>query len=92
MNFNSQAEEMAFLFGKDYSLGAIAERLGVHRETVRRALISFGIDTSYHARKSVGAKHYGCIARDLRSKGLAWSVISDRLGYSERQLRRYAAN
>ena len=87
----SNVEMMALLFSRDYSLEAIASHVGVHRETVRRTLIGLGINTNYHDRKSIGASKYGALARELRGEGLPWSAISDRLGFSERQLRRYVA-
>lgn len=90
MNFSSQIEQMVWMFGRGYSLGSIADIAGVHRETVRRAMISLGIDTNYHNRKSAEAKKYSTMIDELRRGGIAWRAISDKLGFSERTLRRYS--
>jgi lambda repressor-like predicted transcriptional regulator len=89
MQFSSNIEEMAWLFGTGYSLTAIASKLGVHRETVRRAMLSLGIETSLHVRVSFEARRYGRIAAGMREEGKPWKAISDRIGFSERTLRRY---
>lgn len=89
MNFSSKIEEMAWLFGSGYSLTAIASKIGVHRETVRRAMLALGIETSLHARISFEARRYGRMAAGMREEGKPWKAISDKLGFSERTMRRY---
>lgn len=89
MKPSSQIEEMVYLFSKGYSLTTIASKVGVHRETVRRAMLALDIDTSLHHRISFEARRYGRMARELRDQGKPWSSISQVLGFSERQLRRY---
>lgn len=89
MQFSSKTEEMAWLFGSGYSLTAIASKIGVHRETVRRAMLAFGIETSLHFRVSFEARRYGLMAAGMRKQGKPWKDISDKIGFSERTMRRY---
>lgn len=90
MNFSSQVERMVWMYGRGYSLGTIAEQLGVHRETVRRCMLSLGIDTNLHNRKVAEAKKYSTMIHSLRADGIPWRSISDKIGFSERTLRRYS--
>lgn len=89
MKFSSKIEEMAWLFSAGYSLTSIASKLGVHRETVRRAMLAMGIETSLHVRVSFEARRYGRMAAGMREEGRPWKAISDKLGFSERTMRRY---
>lgn len=91
MEFSSEHERMIWLFSKGYSLSSVADIVDVHRETVRRCMISFGIDTGYHNRKSLEARPYARMVSEMRLSGIPWRDISAKLGFSERTLRRYSA-
>lgn len=91
MNFSSNIERMAWMYGIGYSLESIGNQIGLHRETVRRSMIALGIDTNFHNRKCAEARKYSAMIDQLRKAGTPWRTISDKIGFSERTLRRYSS-
>jgi IS30 family transposase len=85
-------DKLMQLFGDGYALAVIGERLGVSKETVRRELKRMGIETGSKSRNAVRAKTYGDAAKEMRlTTGKSWRKISEEIGYSERQIRRWVS-
>jgi hypothetical protein len=82
-------EEMKDLFSRGYSTRHIGEKLGISKETVRRHLMSAGIDTNWPNNKKASANNYAVLIRQMLDAGKGWIEISDEIGFSARQLQRY---
>lgn len=82
-------EQIKDLFSRGYSTRAIAERLGISKETVRRKLNADGVDTGWPESKASIVAGYTDLAKQMLDDGKGWSEISNTIGFSARQLQRY---
>lgn len=83
-----QIIEMSALHSRGYSTRAIASRLGFCQMTIRRRLKESGLDLGGPGRKLEITQEYVDIAAQMRADGMEWLAISDKIGFSVRQLQK----
>lgn len=81
--------KMKSMFARGYSTRAIAEQAGVSAMTVRRRLLEAGVDLGGPGRKLLIGAEYVLLAKIMRAEGMQWIAISDKIGFSIRQLQRH---
>lgn len=82
-------DQMKDLFARGYASREIARKIGINPLTVRKRLREAGVDLGGSGRKRQITDEYIDMARKLRNEGFEWAKISDKIGFSERQLQRY---
>lgn len=81
-------EQMAELFKRGYSTRDIGAKFNMSGETVRRRLSDIGVDLGGKGRKLQITTEYVEMARKMRAEGFGWIAISDKIGFSIRQLQK----
>jgi hypothetical protein len=81
--------QMAELFRRGHSTRAIGKEFGVSCETVQRRLRGLGVDLGGKGRKLQITTEYVEMARKMRAEGVEWIAISEKIGFSIRQLQRH---
>ena len=82
-------EEMAELFSRGHPTRSIGEKFGVSGETARRRLSEIGVDLGGKGRKLQISTEYVEMARKMRAEGHEWIAVSEKIGFSIRQLQRH---
>lgn len=82
-------DQMKSMFSRGYSTRAISETVGVSAMTVRRRLKESGVDLGGSGRKLLISTDYVELTRRMRSEGFGWIAISEKIGFSIRQLQRH---
>ena len=80
--------QMAELFRRGHATRAIGAKFNMSGETVRRRLSDAGVDLGGKGRKLQITTEYVEMARKMRTEGLGWIEISDKIGFSIRQLQK----
>lgn len=88
MQEESVVFQMAELYSRGYSSRQIAAKFGWSAATVRRWLIRIGVDLGGGGRKLQITEEYVGMTRQMREQGMEWQAISDRIGFSVRQLQK----
>jgi len=80
---------MSEMWLRGHASRALGSRFGISPATVRRWLAEAGVDMGGAGRKVQITSEYINLAAKLRKEGMKWIEISDKIGFSVRQLQRH---
>lgn len=85
---HEQIDQMIAMHARGHSTRAIGSQFGMAQSSARRHLKQSGVDLGSRRHKLEITEEYVSMTREMRNQGMTWEQISEKMGFSIRQLQK----